>query len=107
MLSNHKFELVVALFSLYRSVWEQGSWVFYIVELAVTILMYHKASEIYHYIKVMEVGLKYEYQVKIFDLTCNILIQAHLFVSFESLRQLFSTLRSISALTSTGWKRAD
>lgn len=53
---------------------------FYFIELLVMACLYMKAAETYKSIKVTDWSLKYENQIKIFDLLFNVFIQAHVFV---------------------------
>lgn len=52
----------------------------YLVELVVMSLLYMRSSDIYKFLKSMDFGLNYENQIKIFNLCCNIFIEAHIFV---------------------------
>ena len=54
--------------------------------MVVIYFLYRKAAQIYGMIKMMEVGLEYENEIKIMDLLFNIFIQAHTFVPLALFR---------------------
>lgn len=72
--------LILIAYSVIMIAYDNQYLVMNFIELLAIYFLYHRASKIYKYIKIMEFGLHYENYLKIFDLLLNIFIQAHVFV---------------------------
>jgi hypothetical protein len=74
-------ELICLLYFIYSSIVDETSNICeHVAELLVYYLLWASASNIYQNFKLRSFALRYEHQLKIFDLLANIFIQAHIFV---------------------------